>query len=257
MHQLYIISAQSYFTELPAKLDSMRIQVITAQMLGENAYVLTPTNSNQSLIVDPGAGTAEPIKNYLAEHGLEAQAVLLTHGHADHVWDAAAFNLPVWVPAPDLYRLDNPIEQLPFDLPFPTPWVRPTEVNALAAGSFELVAGLPMVLVPAPGHTEGSGIFLFEIPQGANLTTNVDSDWFKVQVEGNYPIALSGDVVFMLGVGRTDLPGGDETQMRHSLRTLANAVDPRTIMLPGHGYATQWGFEQDNNAYVIRAKRLG
>lgn len=139
----------------------MRIQVITAQMLGENAYILTPAQSRQSLIVDPGAGTAEAINTYLTDNGLEAKAVLLTHGHADHVWDAAVFGLPVWIPSPDFYRLDNPLEQLPFDLQFPTPWVRPTEVNALAAGSFELIPGLPMALVPAPGHTEGSGVILF------------------------------------------------------------------------------------------------
>ncbi|EEH63410.1 metallo-beta-lactamase domain protein [Gleimia coleocanis DSM 15436] len=235
----------------------MRIHVINAEVFGENAYVIAPDNSTQALIVDPGVGTAKQIETYLAQHELIAGAVLLTHGHFDHVWEAATFNVSVWIPQPDIYRLENPLEQIPMNLPIGSNWVKPADIKAFPSGVTELIPGLPMVMVPAPGHTEGSALFLFEIPAGVAHDTNVETPWWDLRKDNAQPMALSGDVVFMQSVGRTDLPGGDETQMRHSLRTLANAVDPKTIFLPGHGYATQWGFEQENNAYVIRAKRLG
>ena len=71
------------------------------------------------------------------------------------------------------------------------------------------------------------------------------------------PWALSGDVIFAGSVGRTDMPGGDETQMRHTLRTLANVIDPQTILFPGHSVATTMGDELANNAYLRRAKSIG
>ena len=74
---------------------------------------------------------------------------------------------------------------------------------------------------------------------------------------GPVPWALSADVLFKGSVGRTDLPGGDETQMRHSLRTISNALDPRTILMPGHGPATTLADEIRSNQYLIRARRIG
>lgn len=235
----------------------MRIQSFVAEVFGENAYAITPANSQKTLIVDPGVGCYQQISSYLLENQLEAAAVLLTHGHFDHIWEAAAFNLPVWIPQPDIYRLDNPLEQTPMHLPFLAEWAKPADIKPFPSGVVELVPGLPMKMIPAPGHTEGSAVFIFEIPAAQTCQTNVETPWWELRKEQTQPIALTGDVVFMQSVGRTDLPGGDETQMRHSLRTLANVIDPKTIFLPGHGYATQWGFEQENNAYVIRAKRLG
>lgn len=235
----------------------MRIHSIVAEMFSENTFVITPSNTSQSLIVDPGVGVSKQVKEYLEERGFEAGAVLLTHGHPDHVWEAANFGVPVWIPGPDLYRLEDPLSHLPLGISFPSKWVKPTEVREIPAGTFAPIAGLSMLMVPAPGHTEGSAIFLFELAESDQLETNLQSQWLETGFSGSQPFALAGDVIFMQGVGRTDLPGGDETQMRHSLRTLANSIDPNTILLPGHGYITQWGFEQTHNAYVKRAKRLG
>ena len=75
--------------------------------------------------------------------------------------------------------------------------------------------------------------------------------------EEQVPWALSADVLFKDSVGRTDMPGGNETQMRHSLRTISNAVDPRTILIPGHGPATTMADEIRSNQYLIRARRIG
>lgn len=68
-------------------------------------------------------------------------------------------------------------------------------------------------------------------------------------------MALSGDVIFAGSVGRTDLPGGDEYVMRESLRTLADVLDPATVLLPGHGPQTRWGTELQTNPFVLRAQQ--
>lgn len=107
-------------------------------------------------------------------------------------------------------------------------------------------------MVPAPGHTEGSAVFLGESP----LDIRVNNQSFYSSDEA-VPWAMSADVLFKDSVGRTDLPGGDETQMRHSLRTISNALDPRTVLVPGHGPATTLADEIRSNQYLIRARRIG
>ncbi|MDO5034117.1 MAG: MBL fold metallo-hydrolase [Actinomycetaceae bacterium] len=237
----------------------MRIELIESAALGENAYVVVPKGSDRALIVDPGIGTAEPISNFLKNEGLTAESVLLTHGHADHVWDAAAFDVPVYIPGPDMYRMDDPMAYLPGFGSFGT-WVRPADLREIPNQLFHPIEGMPMLMFPAPGHTEGSAIFLTEIPAGDLLETNAALPSVRTgrgEFEVAQPLAFVGDVIFAGSVGRTDLPGGDETQMRHSLRTLANALDPATWLLPGHGPATNWQGEQSTNPYVKRAKELG
>ncbi|HHT41387.1 MAG TPA: MBL fold metallo-hydrolase [Actinomyces sp.] len=238
----------------------MRIERIESTIMAENAYVVTPRDSRESLIVDPGFGTVGPIEKYLQENELEAKAVLLTHGHPDHVWDAAAFDLPVYIPKPDMYRLDDPMAYLPAAFGSLGDWTKPTDVRPIPSQLIELVPGLPILMIPAPGHTEGSAIFLTSISGGDTLETNAELPGTRTglkELQTTQPLAFVGDVIFAGSVGRTDLPGGDETQMRQSLRTLANAVDPKTWMLPGHGPATHWAHEQETNPYVRRAKEVG
>lgn len=75
--------------------------------------------------------------------------------------------------------------------------------------------------------------------------------------EKSYLLALSGDVIFKGSVGRTDLPGGDQVQMWATLRFLAQAVDPATVLLPGHGAVTTMEHEHRGNPYLAEAKVRG
>lgn len=229
--------------------------------------ILVPDGSTTALVVDPSSGVQDRIRHVLAAEGRTVGAVLCTHGHADHIWDAAAVSsagfvdgmntdVPVYAPGPDLYRFDNPVAFTisvdPVLAERIGPWVKPADLRPFPGGSVEICDGVWLLMVPAPGHTEGSSFFL-----GHSDVTMVWNGEEVTSSQMPIPWALAGDVLFAGSVGRTDLPGGDEKQMRHSLRTLSNAIDPQTFIIPGHGTMTTMQQELDNNPYIARARQVG
>ncbi len=238
----------------------MRLHVLPSPYYAANCVVLVPQGSASALVVDPSVGILAAIRAVLDAEGVGVGAVLATHGHPDHVWDCAEVAswageapAPVWIPGPDRYRMDDPLAHILMPPPLEVgPWRKPADLRDFPAGSVELVDGLRMKMVPAPGHTEGSAVFLGHCDVEAVAEGEV-----LYSSETPVPWALSGDVIFAGSVGRTDLPGGDETQMRHSLRTLGNALDPATLLAPGHGPMTTLERELASNPYLARAMRLG
>jgi hydroxyacylglutathione hydrolase len=237
----------------------------TTTVLEAHCYVVAPHDGAEALVVDPGAGAAPEVRRLLAEHGLRVGAVALTHGHADHVWDAAAVagEAPVYVAPTDAFRLDDPAAALgePLTTMFTDlagdPWQRPQDVRPfpgehLSGGGAEMVPGVVVRAVPAPGHTAGSTILLLS---GSPVTPDVIPPGPDVHADatGRYLIALCGDVIFAGSVGRTDLPGGDEREMISTLRTLAVSLPPSTVLLPGHGPSTVLARELATNPHVRAA----
>lgn len=232
---------------------------IVADVFGENCYVLADESEAVAVVVDPGAGTAGRVAQTLAERGLALGCVLLTHGHPDHVWDAAAVagGAPVYVAAPDLDRLDDPwaLRHAQTDqmrAQFPGGWARPADVRALpdeffSGGGAELVPGVTIRALAAPGHTPGCTFYFLAGTLDAGAAGMAEAD------AGAHPIALAGDVLFRDGIGRTDLPGGDPGVMMWTLRTLRGAVDPATLVFPGHGPATTMGRILRHNPFLSRS----
>lgn len=216
--------------------------------LEANCYILADCEKRQALVVDPGAGARIWIQQALEKYELELGAVLLTHGHADHIWDVSAIagDAPVYLPAPDLYRLDDPIGTLgmpQYELALTRmgidQWVKPKQLREIPdiayTNGFEFVPNVVLRAIAAPGHTEGSCVFLFD------GQSDFSADEAILESDRAEHFMLSGDVIFKNGIGRTDLPGGDAQKMAASLRFLINAIRPETYLLPGHGdYSTMF-----------------
>ena len=213
-----------------------------AAAFGTNCYVLAPGVGQECVIVDPGIGVLDRLDEVLREHRLKPAAVLLTHGHLDHVYSVTpvcgAGGVAAYVHGDDRYRLVDPIATLDpslaamLEMQFgrAAEWSEPDDVRPLSDGETVELAGLTVTVDHAPGHTEGS--VMFRLPTG-------DAE-----------LCLSGDVLFAGSIGRTDLPGGDHAAM---LRSLAQKVLPLrddTTVLPGHGPATTIGRERVSNPYL-------
>lgn len=274
----------------------MLIRRVIARYLQANCYLLSPVGApvndglRDAIVVDPGAGSARGVRAIVESEDLRIAGVYLTHGHADHVWDAAAVagDAPVFIGEPDLYRLDDPLAvrrdtDPDFSFGLTTEWVRPENVQILPETVLkdpggELLPGFVMRTVPTPGHTEGSCITLFglrnidvgfgerqmpadfqefqdpQLPMPDVVAARVEALGGTREkfppVDERVQVALAGDVVFEGSIGRTDLAGGDPEAMDWSLRVLAKRLDPATVLLPGHGPATWWGRERATNPYV-------
>lgn len=215
---------------------------------GTNCYVLATAPGEPCVIVDPGQDSIDRVHEIVSENRLKPAAVLLTHGHMDHVWSVAPltkeFEVPALIHADDRYRLADPAgssmaaarEQLLAMTKNSLELTEPDDVQLLPPGaqsSVELV-GITFGVRHAPGHTEGSVVF--DVPR-----------------TGDPDVLLSGDVLFEGSIGRTDLPGGSSARMDASLRDVIWPMDDDVIVLPGHGSQTTIGRERATNPFLQAA----
>ncbi len=203
-----------------------------------NCFVMAAGPGEPCLIVDPGQESIDGVHEILREHRLHPAAVLLTHGHIDHVWSVAPltseFEVPALIHGDDRYRLEDPAgssftaarEQLLAMTKNTLELTEPSDVRLFADGEKLDIAGLELTVRHAPGHTEGSSVFLTD------------------------EIMVSGDLLFAGSIGRTDLPGGDHSAMLESLRRLVLPADDELIVLPGHGPQTTIGQERASNPFL-------
>lgn len=210
-----------------------------------NCYVVASGPGEPCVIVDPGQDSIDGVVDLVREHRLEPAAVLLTHGHIDHVWSVAPigrqFGVPAVIHSDDRYRLADPAgssfaaarEQLLAMTKNALELTEPDEVRTVDSDCTLEVAGLQIGVRHAPGHTEGSIVF---------------------EHEGDQPVMFSGDLLFAGSVGRTDLPGGDPEAMRRSLARVVLAAPDDMVVLPGHGPQTTIAAERATNPFLRDAE---
>jgi glyoxylase-like metal-dependent hydrolase (beta-lactamase superfamily II) len=194
--------------------------------LQTNVYLYFSVSSRKCFVIDPGA-EAERIVALIEKEKLLPQAVILTHGHADHVGAVAAlleaFHLPLWLHEADEKEMRSPgnreIAAL-FGLELP-----PAASRLLADGETIGEDDLKLEVIHSPGHSPGS-ILLYG--QG---------------------LLFTGDTLFKDDVGRTDLPGGDDLQLRNSLEKIRK-FPAATVILPGHGATSILEQELKSNPYL-------
>jgi hydroxyacylglutathione hydrolase len=221
-----------------------------AQAFDTNCYVLAAQPGEECIIVDPGIGVVDTLREVLAEHHLRPAAVLLTHGHVDHVYSVTPVcgsDTAAYIHSDDRYRLhdllgrSNPglVAMLEQQFGQAATWTEPTNVVEIGDGTRLGLAGLDIDVLHAPGHTEGSVMFgIDRVPDG--LAGQVDVDRTMV----------TGDVLFAGSIGRTDLPGGDQAAMQRSLRDVVLPLPDTTLVLPGHYQATTMAQERATNPYL-------
>ncbi|MDO5723204.1 MAG: MBL fold metallo-hydrolase [Flaviflexus sp.] len=296
----------------------MKLFIYSDTVLRANCYLWVNTETQQALVVDPGAGSADWVRTKAEAEGVTIAGVLLTHGHPDHVWDAAAVagDKPVFISEADRYRLDDPMSHLPAAMGVVMgQWTRPENIETIPAlclqgGGAQILPGFPVRAIPVPGHTEGSVGYLtagiLEEGEGAITvsrgcgggggcgcggggcgggkghgggqggcgcggggcaeerdaeaggcgcgTDECTEDGAEPQDSGEHVgLIFLGDVLLGDSIGRTDLPGGDEKEMKSTLRMLAVSIDPATVVATGHGPLMSFEFQLQSNMMMRRA----
>ncbi len=203
----------------------MQIKNLTPGGYASNCYLLTAGGT--AVLIDPTCPAAV-LHTALAESGARLAAILLTHGHFDHMLTAAEIKAQTGAPI-YLGRGDSDLpadgEKNAFAVFFGFNRTYPSPDRLLSNGDVLTFGDLTLTVRESPGHTKGSIIYL----------TNGQ--------------AFTGDTIFAAGYGRFDLYGGDVTELYASLDALGEL--PRdTVIYPGHGESTTLGKALDALAYL-------
>ncbi len=206
----------------------MLLQSVTVGMTMTNCYLVGCEQTRQGVVIDPG-GNPERIERAIEEMGLEVQYVLNTHCHFDHMAANGAI-VEATGAALALHPAEIPLLQARggaslFGVPVPE---SPMPDLELEDGQLLEVGTLRFRVLHTPGHSPG-GVTLYLAEQGA---------------------AFDGDTLFAMGVGRTDLPGGDWDTLMRSIREVIFSLPDETVLYPGHGAKTTVGRERRLNPWL-------
>ena len=229
----------------------MLITGFPAGMFQTNCYLVSADAApggpgGDVVIIDPGQDSAEHIEQLCRDSGLTPVAVLLTHGHLDHTWNAAKvcelYGIPCYIHAADRPMLTDPGKGMGRTLGAvigALTFHEPEKVIEFTDGDEVELAGLRFSVDLAPGHTQGSVLLGIEIPIDAPADESAAAR-----------VCFSGDVLFQGSIGRTDLPGGDHQQLLESIATKLLPLPDDTVVLPGHGPQTTIGAERATNPFL-------
>ncbi|HEV7423118.1 MAG TPA: MBL fold metallo-hydrolase [Mycobacterium sp.] len=233
-----------------------------AGMLQCNCYVLASRAGADAIVVDPGQRAVAPLRRILDENRLTPAAVLLTHGHIDHVWSAQkvadTYGCPVYIHPDDRHMLTDPIKgfgprlaQVAFGALFREPRQL---VELDRDGDKVELGGITVTVDHTPGHTKGSVVFRFagglERSDSGMYTGGLERSDSGMYTDGPGEFVFSGDTLFKQSIGRTDLPGGSGRDLLGSIVTKLLVLDDDTVVLPGHGPRTTIGAERRTNPFL-------
>lgn len=210
----------------------VRLRYFRFNFFSENTW-LAWTTGPECVVVDPGFNNPEESGEFFAglrEEGLTPAAILLTHGHVDHIYGVAElldhYDIPVYLSAEDAPTLvyDKRMSRL---LRQPEPRVD-FKYNDITDGQLIKAAGLEFEVIRTPGHSPGGSCFL----------------------ERREKIMFTGDTLFAGTIGRTDLEGGEYDDLIRSIMEKLMFLDPDITIIPGHGGTSTIGQERTTNPFL-------
>ena len=206
----------------------LKIACMTMGVCATNCYYVYRDGSTEVMVFDP-ADRGGDIYRAITEKGFHIGAILLTHGHFDHIWGAEELREKSGAKI-YAYEKEQPLCESS-DLNLSAQMGRACTIKPdyyLKDGEKVQVGDLTCKLLATPGHTAGSCCYYFE----------------------NDGIVMSGDTLFCQSVGRTDFPTGSMSDIVRSVKEKLMALPDEVKVYPGHGEITTIGFERENNPFL-------
>ena len=215
--------------------DEIRIETVVSAPFEENTYVVQLAGRNDCLVFDPGLEPGEII-DLVVERQWQPAAILLTHGHADHIAGNQALkkrwpDCPIVIGRGDAPKLTD--ARLNLSAQYGLPLTSPPADVLLDDGDRYSAAGFDFDVYEIPGHSCGHIVFVWR---------------------GGTPVVVfAGDVLFAGSVGRTDFPDGSFEQLARGIHQKLFTLPDDSVVLSGHGPPTTIGQEKRTNPFVGRA----
>lgn len=208
----------------------MKIQCFVVGKLRTNCYFVYDEENGEACVIDPG-GDYRALSSFIDKNNLKVRHIFLTHGHFDHTLVADQLRektgARIVIHKDDVELLNDADDNMYLSIS-KEPFRRCRADVTLSGGERTKISGVEAFFLHTPGHTPGSMCIIID------------------------NVIFTGDTLFKNDVGRTDLKGGSELEMKYSLRTLYDLEDDY-ILYPGHNRSTTLYAEKQNNPYLRAA----